>query len=241
MGIIYHSNGKKAWDGNPNSPGSYLERNPVYHSNGKRAWCGQFGYSVLHWNGKLAWDGESGYVYHDNGKELTRGGTSCQVNIGSGFLLTVSTTEATLLVNGTNIVIAKYKPKPSKKCDNCSKQFYSGGYHSRLRYAEGHGLYNFCSIDCGNDFIASDDYEMVNENNLTKEEQEEEGSKPASSESWKKLLKKFNEQEERVRQQKRIQEKQSQEKETGGIDNMIDLWFSKIEKRINSFFERLTK
>ena len=80
MAIIYHSNGKKAWDGNPNSPGSYLERNPVYHSNGKRAWCGQFGYSVLHWNGKLAWDGESGYVYHDNGKELTRGGTSCQVN-----------------------------------------------------------------------------------------------------------------------------------------------------------------
>ena len=132
MAIIYHSNGKKAWDGNPNSPGSYLERNPVYHSNGKRAWCGQFGYSVLHWNGKLAWDGESGYVYHDNGKELTRGGTSCQVNIGSGFLLTVTTTEATLLVNGTNIVIAKYKPKPLKECENCSNQYVDGkGYYAK--------------------------------------------------------------------------------------------------------------
>ena len=234
MGIIYHSNGKEAWRG---SPGDI-----IYHDNGKEAWRGELGGYVYHWNGKEAWRGRQGdIVYHDNGKELTRGGTSCQVNIGSGFLLTVTTTEATLLVNGTNIVIAKYKPKPSKKCDNCSKQFYSGGYHSRLRYADGHGLYNFCSSECGHDFIASDDYEMVNENNLTKKEQNERDSKPASSESWKKLQEKFNAHEEKVRQQKRIQEKQSHEKETGGIDNMIDLWFSKIEKRINSFFERLTK
>jgi hypothetical protein len=234
MGIIYHSNGKEAWRG---SPGDI-----VYHDNGKEAWRGELGDIVYHWNGKEAWRGRPGdIVYHDNGKELTRGGTSCQVNIGSGFLLTVTTTEATLLVNGTNIVIAKYKPKPSKKCDNCSQSYHNRGYHSRLRYANGHGLYNFCSSECGHDFIASDDYEMVNENNLTKEEQEEENSKPASSESWKKLLKKFKEQEEREREQRRMREKESQEKESKGLDNMIDLWFSKIEKGINSFFDRFTK
>ena len=234
MGIIYHSNGKEAWRG---EPGGY-----VYHDNGKIAWRGELGGYVYHWNGKEAWGGDPGdYVYHDNGKELTRDGSSCQVNIGSGFLLNVTTTEASLLVNGTNIVLAKHKPKPSKKCENCSKQYYSGGYHSRLRYNEGHRLYNFCSSECGNDFITSDDYEMVNENNLTKEEQNEQDSKPASSESWKNLLNKFNEHEEKVREQKRMKEKQSQEKESGGLDNIVNLFISKIEKRINSLIEKLTK
>ena len=155
MGIIYHSNGKEAWRGSPGDT--------IYHDNGKEAWCGELGGYVYHWNGKEAWRGRQGdIVYHDNGKELTRGGTSCQVNIGSGFLLTVTTTEATLLVNGTNIVLAKYKPKPLKECENCSNQYVDGkGYYANLRYNEGHRKYNFCSNECCNDFIASDDYEWV--------------------------------------------------------------------------------
>ena len=167
MGIIYHSNGKEAWRG---SPGDI-----VYHDNGKEAWGGELGDIVYHWNRKEAWRGRPGdIVYHDNGKELTRGGTSCLVNIGSGFLLTVTTTEATLLVNGTNIFLAKYKPKPLKECENCSNQYVDGkGYYANLRYNEGHRKYNFCSNECCNDFITSDDYEWVNENNLTDSEVED--------------------------------------------------------------------